>query len=168
MGFVDLEVREFQERDAPALTRAIAESAEHLRPWMAWASEPMDDAQRARWIAEQRAGPDRVFGIWVDGEIAGGCGLHSRIGGGGLEIGYWIHPRFLRRGVATAAVRRLVDVAFADPSVDRVEIHHDVANEASGGVARAAGFEHVEDRSDGIAAPAETGVERVWRLTRRG
>lgn len=169
IGLVDLEVREWEERDAAALNRAVAQAAEHLRPWMGWVSAPpMDDERRARWISEQRAGDDRVFGILIDGEIAGGCGLHRRIGEGGLEIGYWVHPAFVRRGVATAAVRRLVEIAFGDAGADRVEIHHDVANEASGAVARAAGFEHVEDRPDEIAAPGETGVERVWRMVRRG
>lgn len=167
MGRMDLEVREWEEPDASALNRAVAESVDHLRPWMAWAAgPPMSDAERREWIAEQRDGGDRLYGIWIAGEIAGGCGLHPRIGEGGLEIGYWVHPRFLRRGVATVAVRRLVEIAFADPAVERVEIHHDVANAASGGVARAAGFERVDDRPDGIAAPAETGVERVWRLRR--
>ena len=25
-------------------------------------------------------------------EVTGGCGLIARIGPGGLEIGYWLHP----------------------------------------------------------------------------
>jgi RimJ/RimL family protein N-acetyltransferase len=137
---------------------------------MAWASTPMDVEQRGEWILEDRrsreAGGDRIYGLWLGDRIVGGCGLHRRVGPGGLEIGYWIHAAFVRRGLATEAVRRLVAIAFEDPEIDRVEIHHDVANERSGLVARAAGFTHVEDRSDEPAAPAETGVERVWRLTR--
>ncbi len=81
--------------------------------------------------------------MWLDGELVGSSGLHRRIGPGGLEIGYWIHPRHLRRGLATEVARQLTDRAFADPSVDRVEIHHDRANAASGGVPAKLGFELV-------------------------
>lgn len=130
----------------------------------------MSPSRRRAWIRAVRrdaeAGGDRVFGIWVDGRLAGGCGLHRRIGPGGLELGYWVHRDFVHRGVATSAVRRLVELAFADPAIDRAEIHHDAANGASAGVARAAGFRHVEDRADERSAPAESGVERIWRLTR--
>jgi RimJ/RimL family protein N-acetyltransferase len=167
---VDLRLRHWEESDAAALNRAVGESGEHLAPWMAWASTPMDVEQRRAWIREDRlareAGGDRLYGLWIGDTVVGGCGLHDRIGPGGLEIGYWVHAGFVRRGLATEAVRKLVAVAFEDPAIDRVEIHHDIANEASGHVARAAGFTHVEDRPDTPAAPAETGVERVWRLTR--
>lgn len=166
-----IELRAFAEEDAPVLNAAVAASAEHLRPWLPWASEPpMSDAARRLWIAERRreaqAGGDRVFGVWLDGTLVGTVGLHRRIGPGALEIGYWTHAAFTRRGIAATAVERLCVIAFAEPSVRRVEIHHDVANTASGAVARAAGFTHVSDERREPKAPADAGAERVWRLTR--
>jgi RimJ/RimL family protein N-acetyltransferase len=166
-----LELRPWVEDDAPALGQAIAESADHLRPWMAWiADEPLGDAARRLWIrrtAEQRAGGgDDVFGIWMDGKVVGGCGFHRRIGPGGLEIGYWVHAGYLRRGVATEAVRQLCERAFATPSIDRVEIHHDRANVASGAVPAGLGFTLVAEAPEAPKTPAEEGIERVWRLTR--
>ena len=83
-----------------------------------------------------------------------------------LEIGYWVHAAFLRRGIATEAVRRLCAEAFDDEAVQRVEIHHDRANFASGRVAAAAGFELVGERPDERKAPGEEGIECVWRLER--
>lgn len=166
----ELELRHWEEGDAAALNRAVEASAEHLKPWLAWASTPMDVEQRRQWIRDDRrereAGGDRTYGLWLGGRIAGGCGLHRRIGPGGLEIGYWIHVDFVRRGLATEVVRRLVAIAFADPAIDRVEIHHDAANPASGRVAGAAGFTHVDVGRDDPKTPAESGVEHVWRLTR--
>jgi len=96
----------------------------------------------------------------------GSCGLHYRIGSGGAEIGYWIHVDHLRRGLATEVARQLTERAFADPAIDRVEVHHDRANVASGGVPPKLGFEHVSDTPRAPNAPGEEGVERVWRLTR--
>ena len=97
---------------------------------------------------------------------SGSCGLHFRIGAGGAEIGYRIHPAHTRRGLATEVARQLCERAFSDPAIDRVEIHHDRANTASGGVPPKLGFELIGDTQVAPVAPGEEGVERVWRLTR--
>jgi ribosomal-protein-serine acetyltransferase len=168
---MDLVVRLWQEDDAPALALAIAESLEHLRPWMPWAAhEPMGARARRAWIrdriAEAERGGDRVYGLFLGDRVVGTCGLHRRIGPGGLEIGYWVHADFTRRGLATRGARFVVTEAFAQPGIDHVEIHHDVANEPSGRVAAALGFTCVGEQRRRPQAPAETGVFRVWRLER--
>jgi ribosomal-protein-serine acetyltransferase len=170
---LNVEVRPWREEDAATLDEAVRESLDHLRPWMPWIRlEPQTIAGRVdlirRWVADAQAGGDVVLGIWADGTAAGGCGLHRRIGPGGLELGYWVRASSTRRGVATEAVRQLCALAFEDAAIQRVEIHHDRANELSGRVAARAGFTHVEDRQDIPEAPGEEGVERVWRLERPG
>jgi ribosomal-protein-serine acetyltransferase len=168
---IDVEVRELREDDAPAMTRAVTESLGHLRPWMPWAAtEPQDEAWRRGWIRERvtehRAGGDLYAGFFADGTIVGAGGLHRRIGPRGLEIGYWVHAAWTRRGVATAGTGRLVELAFEDPEIDHVEIHHDAANVASGRVAERLGFTLVGEHRRAPQAPAESGVECVWRLGR--
>jgi RimJ/RimL family protein N-acetyltransferase len=167
----ELVVRPWTLADAPALTRAITDSVEHLRPWMPWAAgEPVDEATRSAFlrdaIAGEAAGGDRLRGWFLRDVVVGGGGLHQRIGAGGLEIGYWVRAAYTRRGVATAAVHALVAEAFADPAIDRVEILHDRANAASGRVAAAAGFTLVGEIPRPATAPAEEGVGCVWRLAR--
>jgi ribosomal-protein-serine acetyltransferase len=164
-------LRRWVAADAEAQHRAVVESAEHLRPWMAWmAREPQPLERRRAMIADwERAWAedgDVSLGIFVEGRVAGSCGLHRRLGPHALEIGYWIHVDFLRRGLATRAARLLTDAAFALPGIERVEIHHDKANVASSGVPRKLGFQLVGERPDGDWAPAELGVERVWRIER--
>jgi ribosomal-protein-serine acetyltransferase len=56
--------------------------------------------------------------------------------------------------------------AFADPAIGFVAILHDVANHASGAVARKAGFTFVDEVDRAPAAPADTGRDRRWRLMR--
>jgi RimJ/RimL family protein N-acetyltransferase len=168
---MQVELRHWQVDDAPALARAVHESLDHLRPWMPWAAdEPKPASLRAEqireWERERLTGGDEVLGIFVDGQLAGGSGLHRRIGDDGLELGYWVHVGCTRRGVATEVVRQLCARAFADPAVDRVEIHHDRANAASGAVAAKSGFTLVEENERPRRAPNDEGVERVWRLTR--
>ena len=166
-----LVVSRWRVADAALLGEAVAQSVEHLRPWMPWiAEEPVPLEQRreriAGWERDWRAGGDLVMGIFVDGSVAGGCGLHRRIGPGGIEIGYWVHPRFVRRGIASTVAGLLTDAAFARAELDRVEIHHDKANEASAGVPRKLGFRLVREVADRPQAPSEVGISCEWRLTR--
>jgi ribosomal-protein-serine acetyltransferase len=162
-------VRRWQLDEADILATAVAQSADHLRPWMDWVrQEPMTLAQRRLWlVARERAwaaGGDVLLGIFLHGQAVGGCGLHRRLAPDGLEIGYWVHPSFTRRGIATEAARLLTASALALPEISHTEIHHDQANVASRGVPRKLGYHLVEKRHDAVEAPAEVGIECVWRM----
>jgi len=165
-------VRPWREDDAEAMEAAYVASRDHLRPWMAWAAEePMGVTARRAWIQEQNAvearGGDRVRGAFLpDGTLVGAGGLHARLDEDQLEIGYWVHAAWTRRGIASALAAALRDEAFADPRIASVEIHHDIANTASEGVPRRLGFTLVGDSPRPRSAPADRGVERRWRLTR--
>ena len=171
VGDSGLVLRRWGPEDAELVSQAVAESVEHLRPWMPWvAHEPLGLVERRAmidgWVQEWRAGGDVIMGVFVDRRVAGGCGLHHRIGPGGLEIGYWTHPAFLRRGIAVAAVHLLTAAAFEDPEIARVEIHHDKANLASAGVPRKLGFRLVREVADEVEAPSEVGISCEWQITR--
>jgi ribosomal-protein-serine acetyltransferase len=161
-------IRQWRVSDVAALGRAVAESQEHLRPWMTWAAlEPIPADQRKaqirRWRREARESGDAVYGVFIDGQIAGGCGLHRRGAEDVLEIGYWIHIRFVRQGWATRVASLLTDAALATPGINFVEIHHDRANEASGGVPQKLGFAFVVEERKEPAAPSDVGIECRWR-----
>jgi RimJ/RimL family protein N-acetyltransferase len=164
-------IRRWLVADAEAMERALAESAEHLRPWMEFmAEEPLTIEQRggmlADWEAEWSEGGDVRHAVLVGKNVAGSCGLHRRRGPQTLEIGYWIHPSFTRQGLATTVARLLTDAAFTVPEITAVEIHHDKANIASAGVPRRLGFQFVGEEPDRAAAPAEVGVDCAWRVER--
>jgi ribosomal-protein-serine acetyltransferase len=166
-----LVIRSWTESDAGAVGRAVAENLDHIRPWLPWARSLPDDPGEVlevmgRWIVEAAAKPDEVVGLFTEGEVVGGSGLHPRIGAGGLEIGYWVHTRFTRRGIATTTSRLLTSHAFSRPGVDRVEIHHDKANTASEGVPRALGFSLVGEVAVTPETPQQSGVHLIWRFTR--
>jgi ribosomal-protein-serine acetyltransferase len=156
--------------DAQVVCELVTESLEHLRPWMPWAVR-YDAAAAAEYTqrCEQdwKSGAAFNYAITTAGEPAGSCSLMARIGPGGLEIGYWVHRGHTRRGLATAAAAALTDAALALPGIDRVEIVHDEANIASGGVPRKLGFTEVGKRVSAADAPGESGTTIVWRLTSR-
>jgi RimJ/RimL family protein N-acetyltransferase len=156
--------------DAEALTLAIAESIEHLRPWMPWATGANLEEQRAtlaRWDEEWDGGGDLTYGLFLDSVVVGALGLHRRIGPGGLEIGYWVHAAHTRRGHASAAAAALTTAAFTRPGIEVVEIHHDRANLASEGVPRKLGYSLVGERPGrGAPPPADSGTFLIWRMPR--
>ena len=162
-------LRRWREDDLDAVFQAVTESLDHLRPWMPWAADYTRESA-AEFLAKSAKdwadGNEYNYAILTDGALAGGCGLMARIGPGGLEIGYWVHRAWTRRGLATAASAALVDQAFRLPGVDRVEIVHDELNVASGGVPRKLGFNEIGRRPLDPPAPTGTGVGVVWRLLR--
>ncbi len=142
-----LALRRWEVAEAELLQRAVRDNLEHLRPWMPWV-----------------AGGDAVLGVFWDGAVVGGSGLHRRIGHDGLELGYWIDHRHVRQGLATRVAGLLTTLAFSVAGITHVEIHHDRANVASAGVARKLGFALVAEEHDRPEAPGEEGVEWRWRM----
>jgi ribosomal-protein-serine acetyltransferase len=165
-----LVLRRWLVEDAALQHAAIQESLEHLRPWMPWVEqEPLTLEGRrdtiAAWDHEWAAGGDVYLGIFEGGRVAGSTGLHRRLGPGALEIGYWLHPAFTGRGIATTAVGALTGVALALDGIERVEIHHEPANAASGAVPRRLGFESMGAQPDGDLAWCMTREEWAARRT---
>lgn len=166
-----VDLRRWRAADAELCFRLVRESLEHLQPWMSWAAGGYGPGDAADYV--QRCEDDWAartafsYLILAGGMPAGSAGLMARIGDGGLEIGYWVHPGFTGRGIATSAAAALTDAAFALPGVDHVEIHHDLLNLASERVPAKLGFAHVGTVPSMVdLAPGDCGTSKVWRITR--
>ncbi len=168
-----LTLRHWTPEDVPALNAAVTASIEHLRPFMVWiAHEPMTVEARVDlingWRRDWEVNGDSILGVFLDEKPIGSAGLHRRNGENTLEIGYWIHKDFTRRGFASEVSAGLTDAAFAIPGVERVEIHHDKANTASAGVPRSLGFIMFVEAPRKIEAPGQVGIDCKWVMTREG
>jgi RimJ/RimL family protein N-acetyltransferase len=141
----DIEIRFYQESDAPALFEAARESVADVHPWLPWCHPDYALRESEAWIAshaEGRAsGTHYEFAI-TDGEgsLLGGCGLNQihplhRF----ANLGYWVRSSAAGRGVAPAAVRLLADWAFRETDLLRLEIVAAVDNRRSQRVAEKAG-----------------------------
>lgn len=168
-----VELRRWRADDIDELHRLITESRDHLLPWMPFAATH-DRKEGEEFLARTQelwaAGESYYYAMTTGGAVVGSCGLHRLIGPGGLSIGYWIHPAWTGRGLVTMAGTALVRAARELPGIDRIEIHHDEANSASGAVARRLGFTEFERvrMPGGPEAPGETGIDVRWRLLTGG
>jgi ribosomal-protein-serine acetyltransferase len=140
-------VRPYREEDAPGLQEAVAESREHIRPWLPFADDHQTVEDSLSWINDQRARwilRENMNCAIVDvetGRYLGGTGLHPREWRiPAFEIGYWLRASAEGKGYMSEAVRLLTDFAFDKLGAQRVEIQCDELNERSAQVARKLGY----------------------------
>lgn len=119
---------------------------------------PFNDAEVRKWL-RGRLGGDAADGRWLSfyivADVGGGETLVGNCGfkgppdpSGEVEIGYSIVPDYHRRGIGTAAVGALVEVAFGDERVERVTAETPVSFVSSRGLLEKCGFVAVSRRTD--------------------
>jgi ribosomal-protein-serine acetyltransferase len=165
----DLVIRRWRLEDLDDIQRAVAESIQQLRPWLAWASG--ERSAQAAFLEATTLGWEQGerFEYAIEdprGGLLGSVGLMRRIGPGGLEIGYWVHSAHTRRGIAKLGAAAVTAAAFGLSWVDHVEIHHDKENLASGAVPARLGFQMIEGVFKPPLAAADSGHDLIWRLSR--
>lgn len=163
----DVTLRKWRPSDEQALHTIVEESLPHLSPWMAWVTDgyPRSAARDFVQGTEDEWGTTFNYAIVVDGSLAGATSLMARIGPGGYELGYWLHPAFEGRGIATRAAAMLTKEAFR-AGADRVEIVTDVANKKSAAIPARLGFTEVDRRpAQEPITPGESGTDIIWRAT---
>jgi RimJ/RimL family protein N-acetyltransferase len=137
-------------------------------PWAA--EEPQTLEQKVETMRRFRGKFDRnedfVYGIFDLGEsrALGGTGLHTRLSGNALEIGYWLHKDFINQGLITESTAALTKVAFEVYHVDRMEIHCSVDNLASAAVPRKLGYIHEATRRRLGFAHGRHTDSMIWSL----
>ena len=166
-----LVLRCWDPKDAVLIQEAAAESKDHLLPFMPWAAnEPQTIEQKAELARRFRGLFDRdedyVYGIFNKNEsrALGGTGLHTRLSGNALEIGYWLHKDFINQGYITESTAALTKVAFEIYHVDRLEIHCSVENLASAAVPRKLGYIHEATRRRLAYAHDKYSDSMIWTL----
>jgi RimJ/RimL family protein N-acetyltransferase len=138
----EVTLRLWRGSDVPALTAACQDP--ELSRWLPAIPYPYGESDARAYIAGlgQRLaeGSGANFAIVDgDGELLGGVGFRVDTPWR-AEIGYWVRRDLRRRGIATRAVRLLSRWLLRERSFGRVQLHADVENAASHGVAERAGF----------------------------
>ena len=141
----DLELRLLEERHAEALSALSDQNRAYLRLWMPWVDQSRTVEDRRNFIKrslEQFANNDGfAAGIWFRGRLAGVIGIHriDRLNRT-TSIGYWLGSSFQGRGIMTRACRALVDCAFNELGLNRVEIRCATENRKSRAISERLGF----------------------------
>jgi len=88
------------------------------------------------------ANPLLIFAIDINGEAAGGIGIHPQqdIHSKNAELGYWLGEPFWGKGVVTNAVKQMVKYGFETFDINRIFARPFGTNIASRKVLMNAGF----------------------------
>lgn len=83
------------------------------------------------------------FAIRLEGELIGGIGFMYCHGEEShkAEIGYWIGPSHRKKGLATKAIRKIVEIGFTEKGLFRIEANVFTHNIGSIRALEKAGFE---------------------------
>jgi ribosomal-protein-serine acetyltransferase len=139
------EIRLLEAHHAEAVFRTVDRDRARLSRWLPWVDQTRSPADTGSYIESAlrrfAAGDGFDTAIWIDGEVAGGIGMHSiERRHASSSIGYWIAERHEGRGLVTGACRALLDHAFGALSLHRMEIRCEPSNRRSRAVPERLGF----------------------------
>lgn len=165
-------LRPYQNEDAGCFAQAVNASLDTLRPWLLWAHEGFSEEEARRWFAAthtlREKGEANELGLFAeDGRLLGGAGLrYSADQQHFCSLGYWVRSSEQRQGIASQAVRHLLELAWRSPERDTVEILAVAENVASRGVAEKCGAEFKGIKYGLIvldSGPVDTAVYHFYR-----
>ncbi len=123
----DITLRPFEPDDAETLYKIIDANREAIRVYMRWVDEvtgpDWTTARIEEWQQIQAETGTLFLAIELDGVLVGSV-FHVRpdMKNNVVEIGYWLAESARGRGVATRAVRKLLDISFSELGFNRVNI----------------------------------------------
>ncbi len=128
-----------------AIFSAIDQNRKFLRKWLPFVDFTVKSADTEKFVRSILEKPatirDEVYVIWYKFEFAGLIGFKDvdRINDK-IEIGYWLTEKMTGKGIATSATRKMVNLAFRNMDMNRVQIRCGVGNHKSSAIPRRLGF----------------------------
>jgi len=161
-------LRPFRDDDAVALSRHA--NNPNIARFMTNGFPHPYTVEHARNFIEyaNRDQPVHIFAIEVNGEVAGGIGIHpqSDIHVKNAELGYWLSEGHWGKGIISAAIKEMVDFAFSTYDINRVFARPFSNNTASQRVLEKAGFE-LEARLNGTIFKNGENLDELIFATRK-
>jgi ribosomal-protein-serine acetyltransferase len=138
-------LKELNRGDAPDIFNTINTQRSYLGTWLPFVDFTKELADTEAFVDSVMDTPDEkreyVFVIRYDGEFAGIIGFKDtdKINRK-TEIGYWLSEHFQKKGIITLSVKKLLQLAFDELDINRVQIRCAVGNTASSNIPRRLGF----------------------------
>ncbi|GCE18748.1 GNAT family N-acetyltransferase [Dictyobacter kobayashii] len=149
------ELKLIAESDAQAIFQLIDNNRPYLRQWLPWIDYTQSIADELAYIrtvtAQYQEHQSVACAIYYKGTVAGTISYHPiDWANRKVEIGYWLGPQFQGHGLMTKACKALIDHAFDDLKLNKIEIRCATGNARSCAIPQRLGFTH-----EGISRQAE-------------
>jgi ribosomal-protein-alanine N-acetyltransferase len=158
--------------DAAVLTDLVIRNRDFLAPWM-----PLRDAEFFTEAGQRAMIEDELdrYGRGItlprlivddDGAVVGRIYLNGIVYGAfrSCSVAYWVDAGCNGRGVATAALRELIRVAFDELGLHRVQAETLVANAGSQRVLTRCGFVRIGSAPDYLKIAGRWQEHILWQL----
>lgn len=151
----EIEIQLFQIQHADELYTLVDKNRVHLREWLPWVDNMGSASQYYPIITDwlKQFSENRGFngGIRFNGKLAGAIGFHhidwqNR----STSIGYYLAEGAEGNGIMTRSVQALINYAFCDLQLQRIEIRCGIKNLKSRAIPERLGF-----TQEGIVRKAE-------------
>ena len=138
-------LRPFKNEDAKKIVTAVTENYDHLRAFLHWVVPEYDLSFAIEFIAQSRRGAEERtsigFGIFERENLIGSIGfVNFNWPSKRAEIGYWIAKDHEGKGIITKSCKLLLNYAFGDLKLNRIEIRCAAENVRSRAVPERLGF----------------------------
>jgi ribosomal-protein-serine acetyltransferase len=138
-------LRPFKNEDAKKIFTAVTENYDHLRAFLHWVVPEYNLGSAMDFIAQSRRGAEEKsslgFGIFEGQDLIGSIGfVNFDWPSKRSEIGYWIAKGQEGRGIITKSCKLLLNYAFGDLKLNRIEIRCAAENVRSRAVPERLGF----------------------------
>jgi len=134
-------LKSYEPKDAPVLFEAIDQNRAHLRPWLNWIDATTHPDHTLAFIESSIAAVEEqtglAMGIFCDGQIVGGMGMHDwdhRLRK--AQIGYWIAKDYEGKGLVSRCLRSFLKFLFEQLGMNKIEIRFVASNERSAAIVR--------------------------------
>jgi len=120
------QLRSLEPWNAQEFLAHIDRARPYVDPWIPWATLSTDLASATevlqRYADRRAADTARIYGIWLDGTLVGGVMFTTFDAASGVcEIGCWLEEAGAGQGLVNQACRFLIDWAFQERDMSRVE-----------------------------------------------
>ena len=164
-------LKEIEFSDASDIFIAIDSQREYLGKWLPFVDKTKEIADSHNFIKSVSDTPSEnreyTFVIHYNGVFAGVIGfkstdkLNKR-----TEIGYWLSEPFQKLGIITASVKKLMQFAYDDLGMNRIQIKCAVGNIPSRNIPRKLGytFEGIERAGELLSGDVFTDIAVYSKL----
>lgn len=135
-----------EKRHATTLFAAIDQNRESIGAWLAFPMHTKQVSDTEAFIERSllRWAEENGFWalIWENDQLVGSIGLlYVDQDAEKTELAYWLTQKEEGKGIVTRAAREIVDYAFTELGLNKIEIGAAVGNDKSAAVAKRLGFQ---------------------------
>ncbi|NDV94183.1 N-acetyltransferase [Dysgonomonas sp. 521] len=131
---------------------------EYMREWLPFVDATKDVEDTGNYVRHVLETEDEQFTIYYKEQFVGLIGFkETDKDNKKIEIGYWLSQYAQGKGIMTRSVSKLVDYAFSELGMNRIQIKVAVDNQKSRRIPEKLGF-----REEGIERDGELLVDNVF------